>query len=199
MTSTVYLIDDDDAVLDALTLLLSTNGLVTESYSDARQFLAQPSKPGCIVSDVRMPGMSGLDLLRELAAAKDPRPVILLTGHGDIAMAVEAIKIGAFDFLEKPFDNAGLVNAVAKALDAANSAQRESMQVSELRERYDGLTERQRDTMNLLVRGFANKEIGRQLGISPRTVEIHRTWVMNKMAAKTLPELVRKAMELGIG
>lgn len=196
---TVYLIDDDEAVLDALTLLLSTNGLETESYPDARRFLAEASKPGCIVSDVRMPGMSGLDLLRELVAARDPRPVILLTGHGDIAMAVEAIKIGAFDFLEKPFDNVNLVNAVLKALAAASSAQEESIQVSELRERYDGLTERQRDTMNLLVRGFANKEIGRQLGISPRTVEIHRTWVMNKMAAKTLPELVRKAMELGIG
>jgi len=199
MTSTVYLIDDDSAVLDALSLLLSTNGLQTSSYSDARRFLDEPGKPGCIVSDVRMPGMSGLDLLRELVSAKDPRPVILLTGHGDIAMAVEAIKIGAFDFLEKPFDNVSLVNAVQKALDAATSAQQESIQVSELKERYEGLTERQRDTMNLLVRGFANKEIGRQLGISPRTVEIHRTWVMNKMAAKTLPELVRKAMELGIG
>lgn len=198
MTSTVSIIDDDAAILDALGLLLSLHNLTTASYSDPRLFLAEPNAGGCIVSDVRMPEFSGLDLLRELMAKRDPRPVILLTGHGDIAMAVEAIKLGAFDFIEKPFDNDHLVSSIRKALVAASTTQQDQAQLSDLREKFESLTDRQRDTLRLLVRGFANKEIGQQLGISPRTVEIHRTWVMNKMAAKTLAELVRKAMALGL-
>lgn len=198
MTSTVSIIDDDAAILDALGLLLSLHNFTTASYSDPRRFLAAPNAGGCIVSDVRMPEFSGLDLLRELMAKRDPRPVILLTGHGDIAMAVEAIKLGAFDFIEKPFDNDHLVSSIRKALVAASTTQQDQAQLSDLRERFESLTDRQRDTMRLLVRGFANKEIGQQLGISPRTVEVHRTWVINKMAAKTLAELVRKAMALGL-
>ncbi|AGK56944.1 response regulator FixJ [Hyphomicrobium denitrificans 1NES1] len=137
--------------------------------------------------------------MRQLSVAGDPRPLILLTGHGDVAMAVEAVKLGAFDFIEKPFDNVNLVTVVKDALEAAVATHRDRTELTELRERFQGLSERQRDTMQLLVRGFANKEIGRQLGISPRTVEIHRTLVMNKMGAKTLAELVRKAMALGVG
>ena len=198
MIGTVSLIDDDAAVLDALTLLLSTQGISSESFMDPREFLAQPIKAGCIVSDVRMPEFSGLDLLHALVAKHDPRPVVLLTGHGDIAMAVEAIKLGAFDFMEKPFDNDHLVAVIRNALLAAATTQKDQLQLSDLRDRIGSLTERQSDTMKLLVRGLANKEIGQRLGISPRTVEIHRTWVMNKMGAKSLAELVRKATALGI-
>lgn len=198
MNGIVSVIDDDEAILDALTLLLTMHGIASLSFSGPRDFLAAPGNHGCIVSDVRMPNFSGLDLLHELVVKQDPRPVILLTGHGDIAMAVEAIKFGAFDFIEKPFDNDQLVAAVRKALLVAETSQHERVQLSDLRERFGSLTDRQRDTMRFLVRGFANKEIGQQLGISPRTVEIHRTWVMNKMGAKTLAELVRKAMALGL-
>jgi two-component system response regulator FixJ len=198
MALTVSLIDDDPSVLDAVSLLLHTHGVTTVCFARAQDFLAATPDPGCIVSDVRMPEVSGLDLLRQLSVASDPRPLILLTGHGDVAMAVEAVKLGAFDFIEKPFDNANLVTVVKNALEAAVTAHRDRTELTELRERFQSLSERQRDTMQLLVRGFANKEIGRQLGISPRTVEIHRTWVMNKMSAKTLAELVRKAMALGV-
>ncbi|WP_041319908.1 response regulator transcription factor [Hyphomicrobium denitrificans] len=199
MALTVSLIDDDPSVLDAVSLLLRTQGVTTVCFSCAQDFLAATPDPGCIVSDVRMPEVSGLDLLRQLSVAGDPRPLILLTGHGDVAMAVEAVKLGAFDFIEKPFDNVNLVTVVKDALEAAVATHRDRTELTELRERFQGLSERQRDTMQLLVRGFANKEIGRQLGISPRTVEIHRTLVMNKMGAKTLAELVRKAMALGVG
>lgn len=198
MAPTVSLIDDDPSVLDALSLLLRTQGVTTECFASAHDFLAAAPDPGCIVSDVRMPEVSGLDLLRQLSVAGDPRPLILLTGHGDVAMAVEAVKLGAFDFIEKPFDNANLVAVVKNALEAAVATHRDRTELTELRERFQSLSERQRDTMQLLVRGFANKEVGRKLGISPRTVEIHRTWVMNKMGAKTLAELVRKAMALGV-
>lgn len=198
MALTVSLIDDDPSILDALSLLLRTQGVTTVCFASAQDFLAATPGPGCIVSDVRMPEVSGLDLLRQLSVAGDPRPLILLTGHGDVAMAVEAVKLGAFDFIEKPFDNGNLVTVVKNALEAAVATHRDRTELTELRERFQSLSERQRDTMQLLVRGFANKEIGRQLGISPRTVEIHRTLVMNKMGAKTLAELVRKAMALGI-
>ena len=198
MALTVSLIDDDPSILDALSLLLRTQGVTTACFASAQDFLAATPDAGCIVSDVRMPEVSGLDLLRQLSVAGDPRPLILLTGHGDVAMAVEAVKLGAFDFIEKPFNNASLVTVVKKALEAAVATHRDRTELTELRERFQSLSERQRDTMQLLVRGFANKEIGRQLGISPRTVEIHRTLVMNKMGAKTLAELVRKAMALGV-
>ena len=128
----------------------------------------------------------------------DDRPVILITGHGDIEMAVQAIKLGAREFIEKPFDNSKLIDCVNDALQATVSILIENQEHKELSERFAMLTERQRETMRCLIRGMANKQIAAELGISPRTVEIHRTWVMNKMAAKTLADLVRKGLALGL-
>lgn len=196
MNQIVSLIDDDPSILDALSLLLQTNGIDTEAYPSAEEFIAADARPGCIVCDVRMPGLTGLDLLNKLSVRGDTRPIILLTGHGDIAMAVEAIKLGAFDFIEKPFDNEHLVSVISNALRLAETSHRDQVALSELRERHRTLSDRQRDTMRLLLRGLANKEIARELGISPRTVEVHRTWVMNKMGAKTLADLIRKCMAL---
>ena len=142
--------------------------------------------------------MTGLDLLRELKSLEDPRPIVLLTGHGDIEMAVQAIKLGAFDFIEKPFNEERLLGSIEKALAAATSSLEIKIQLADLKERYQSLTDRQRDTMHLLIRGLANKEIGLRLSISPRTVEIHGTWVMNKMSARTLTDLVRMGMALGL-
>lgn len=198
MKPTVSLIDDEASVLDAVGMLLSTNDYTVACYRDARSFLSAPFTAGCIVSDVRMPGTTGLDLLRILQTSKDTRPLILLTGHGDVEMAVQAIKLGAYDFIEKPFSNDRLLTCVAEALLVAATSREETLHLQELRERYNSLSGRQRDTMRLLIRGLANKEIAQQLGISPRTVEIHRTWVMTKMSAKTLVDLVRMGMALGI-
>lgn len=198
MGKTVSVIDDEPTVLDAVAMLLETHHYKVSCFSSAAAFLEEPVQPGCIVSDVRMPDVTGLDLLRKLTASADPRPLILLTGHGDIALAVQAIKLGAFDFLEKPFNNEQLVASVASALAAAESSLEETLQLHDLRQRYDSLSERQRDTMHLLVRGLANKEIAQKLGISPRTVEVHRTWVMNKMNAKTLVDLVHMGMALDV-
>jgi two-component system response regulator FixJ len=198
MNATVSIIDDDLAVLDAIGMLLRTQGYSPASFPAARAFLDAPFAPGCIVSDVRMPEMTGLDLLRELKVKDDPRPILLLTGHGDIEMAVQAIKMGAFDFIEKPFSDERLLGSVEQALAEASNSLEVKLQLAELKERYQSLTDRQRDTMHLLVRGLANKEIGQRLGISPRTVEIHRTWVMNKMSARTLTDLVRMGMALDL-
>jgi two-component system response regulator FixJ len=150
------------------------------------------------VSDVRMPEISGLDLLRRLQSEGDPRPVVLMTGHGDVELAVQAIKLGAFDFVEKPFSNERLIASVDEALVASESSLKERLERDDLKSRFAGLSDRQRDTMQLLIRGLSNKEIGQQLGISPRTVEIHRTWVMTKMSARSIADLVRMAMALGI-
>ena len=198
MNDVISIIDDDASVLEAIALLLGTAGLTAARYDSATAFLAAPTEPGCIVCDVRMPEMTGLDLLHKLKQAGDDRPFLLLTGHGDVAMALQAIKLGAFDFLEKPFANDRLIEAIKGALVAATSSRQERLQLDDLKERYQSLTERQQDTMLLLIRGHPNKEIGRLLGISPRTVEVHRSWVMTKMSAKTLTDLVRKAMALGI-
>ena len=198
MTDVVSLIDDDASVLEAIGILLGIAGLTAARFESATAFLAVPAAPGCIVCDVRMPDMTGLDLLRKLKQTGDDRPFLLLTGHGDVAMALEAIKLGAFDFLEKPFDNDRLIEAIKSALVAATSSRQERLQLDDIKQRYQSLTERQQDTMLLLIRGHPNKEIGRLLGISPRTVEVHRSWVMTKMHAKTLTDLVRKAMALGI-
>jgi len=197
MTSQIVcLIDDDPSILDAVALLLGTHGLRSVCFYGADEFLKSEPRPGCIVCDVRMPGLTGLDLLNRLSARGDARPIILLTGHGDVAMAVEAIKLGAFDFIEKPFDNEHLVSVISNALRRAETSYRDKVELEELRERLMSLSDRQRDTMRLLLRGLANKEIARELGISPRTVEVHRTWVMNKMGAKTLADLIRKCVAL---
>lgn len=195
---TVSVIDDEAFVRDAVSMLLETHGLTVRCYESAEQFLAAEFAPGCIVSDVRMPEISGLDLLRTLQTQGDPRPVLLLTGHGDVELAVQAIKLGAFDFVEKPFNNDRFVASVRNALVASESSLKERLELEDLRTRHESLSERQRDTMQLLIRGLSNKEIGQELGISPRTVEIHRTWVMTKMNARSIADLVRMSMALGI-
>ena len=196
MTTKVSVVDDDPAVLDSIRLLLETHGLDVECFSSPDQFLNAASETSCIVSDVRMPVMTGMELLAELNARGDGRPVILLTGHGDIQMAVQAIRQGAYDFVEKPFEASRLVASINEAIAKTQKDQSERIAVKELQERFASLSERQKETMMLLVKGMANKEIAARLGISPRTVEIHRTWVMNKMAAKTLAELVRIGIAL---
>lgn len=198
MSQTVSIIDDDPAVLDSLTMLMQSHGLSVARFETARDFLDADLQPGCVVSDVRMPEMTGIELLRSMKQDGDERPVILITGHGDIEMAVQAIKLGAREFIEKPFDNAKLLDCVVDALEATSSSMLENQERKELSDRFAMLTERQRETMRCLIRGMANKQIAAELGISPRTVEIHRTWVMNKMSAKTLADLVRMGLALGL-
>lgn len=198
MSKTVSVIDDEASVREAVALLLETHGLAVSCYDGAAAFLAAPFAAGCIISDVRMPEISGLDLLRTLQSSGDPRPLILMTGHGDVELAVQAIKLGAFDFVEKPFSNERLVASVEQALVASESSLKVRLELEDLKNKFASLSERQRDTMQLLIRGLSNKEIGLQLGISPRTVEIHRTWVMTKMSARSIADLVRMGMALGI-
>lgn len=199
MTATISIVDDEPSVRDAVAMLLEANGFASSCYDSAKAFLGAPFAAGCIVSDVRMPEMTGLDLLRSLQKARDPRPVILLTGHGDIEMAVQAIKFGAIDFIEKPFKNDRLLESIRNALTTSESTRVALAEIDVLKARFDSLSDRQRDTMKLLVQGLSNKEIAQRLGISPRTVEIHRTWVMTKMSAKTIVDLVRMGMVLEIG
>jgi len=198
MNETVSVIDDEASVRDAVAMLLETNGYTVSTYDSVRAFLDAPFAPGAIISDVRMPEATGLDLLRDLQAKEDPRPIILLTGHGDIEMAVQALKIGAFDFIEKPFDMERLLASVAAAVEVSANSLKTTLELNELRQRYASLSDRQRDTMHFLVKGLSNKEIAQELGISPRTVEIHRTWVMTRMAAKSMADLVRMGIALGI-
>jgi two-component system response regulator FixJ len=198
MSRIVSVVDDEASVRDAVSLLLETHGIAVRTFEAADDFLAAPFAPGCVVSDVRMPKVTGLDLLRALQLAGDPRPVVLLTGHGDVELAVQAIKLGAFDFVEKPFDNDRFVASVQQALVASESSLKVRLELDDLKARYQSLSERQRDTIQLLIRGLSNKEIGQELGISPRTVEIHRTWVMTKMSARSIADLVRMGLALGI-
>lgn len=195
----VHLIDDDEAVLDSLGQFLESSGLSVARYASASRFVEQmPSADtvACVVSDVRMPGMTGLDLQKVLSRRAPDMPLILITGHGDIDMAVAAIKAGAQDFLEKPFDEERLLSAIRGAMQRSAERHSAAVALSELRERRAGLSERQQQVMDLAVRGRTNKEIGSELGISPRTVEIYRAKVMERMEADTLADLVRIAIRL---
>ncbi len=198
-STSVHIIDDDEAVLDSLGMFLEQQGLVVHRHLRANQFLMvldSVSMPACVVSDVRMPGMSGLDLQKELARRGSPLPVLLITGHGDIDMAVAAVKAGAHDFLEKPFNEWRLLASIENATATASSLQSEAHERAELLRRCAGLSERQQQVMNLAVLGRTNKEIGAELGISPRTVEIYRARVMERMGAETLADLVRISITL---
>jgi len=195
----IALIDDNPAVLDSLALYLERQGITVTCFSTADAFVAgrQPSPPfDGVVADVRMPGLSGLDLVRRFAAESRATPVILITGHGDVDMAVAAIKLGAFDFIEKPFDESRLLESIRNAAGAAQRRHLADLELSELRARFDGLSERQRQVLELAVAGLSNKEIAQRLGISFRTVEIHRAWMMERMGARNLAELVRMEMQL---
>ena len=192
----VHVIDDDADVRQSLAFLLSTAGIAVRVHESAVAFLKALPKVegGCIVTDVRMPGMDGLELQRRLQADKNAIPVIVMTGHGDIALAVEAMKAGAVDFIEKPFDDDVLIRAIKSALaGSARTSERDSA-ASEVRSRLKLLSERERQVLDGLVAGKPNKIIAYDLGISPRTVEIYRANVMTKMQADSLSALVRMAL-----
>ena len=193
MKGLVHIVDDDEAVRDSMELLLSSSGYETNAYPSAEAFLAAPRAPGpaCVVSDIRMPGIDGVQLLDRLRAEAEPPPVILITGHGDVPLAVQAMKRGASDFLEKPFDAARLIAAIDTALEGAR-ADREAAA------RLASLSPRERQVMEGLVAGLSNKEIARDYGISPRTVEVYRAHVMTKTGAAGLAELVRLALRAGM-
>jgi two-component system response regulator FixJ len=193
---TIALIEDDEAVLDSLRLLLEGHGMAVQCFDSAKGFLATGADftPTCIVSDVRMPGMSGLDLQRELKARSCNVPVILITGHGDIAMAVSAMREGAFDFIEKPYDAEQLIASIEKARAADQKIRSRQNHKTALMARMAELSPRQREVMQLVAEGLSNKQIAQQLGISPRTVENYRAWVMERMGASNVAELVRKVL-----
>lgn len=193
---TIALIEDDEAVLDSLRLLLEGHGMAVQCFDSAEGFLAAgaDSSSACIVSDVRMPGMSGLDLQRELKARSCNVPVILITGHGDIAMAVSAMREGAYDFIEKPYDAEQLIASIEKARAADQKIRSYQNQKTALMARMVELSPRQREVMQLVAEGLSNKQIAQQLGISSRTVENYRAWVMERMGAANVAELVRKVL-----
>jgi two-component system response regulator FixJ len=193
----VHLIDDDEDVRRALAFLLGTAGLAVKVYESAILFLDNydGSQTGCIVSDVRMPGMDGLQLLKRLKEMGVKLPVIVLTGHADVALAVEAMKAGAMDFIEKPFSDEILLNAIQSALTQRPSSMPRG-NVEQIRARMASLTPREREVLDGLLRGHPNKTIAYDLGLSPRTVEVHRANVMTKMAASSLSELVRMALSV---
>ena len=195
---TVALIDDDAAVLDSLQMALESRNIHVRCFTSAEAFITSldEKRPRCVVSDVRMPGWSGIDLQYALKTRDAALPLILITGHGDIPMAVNAIKEGAFDFIEKPFDYERLVESILKAIEYGDRAQTAQAQIVDLAQRVAELSERQREVMDGVVQGLSNKEIAHALGISPRTVENYRAWVMEKMGATNLADLVRKVLIL---
>lgn len=194
----VHIVDDDPAVRDSLSMLLEAADLAPAAYADAETFLAEAmlDTPGCVVADVRMPGMSGLDLLRLLNQRRLDLPLIVISGHADVAMAVEALKEGAADFIEKPFDDETFLRSTREALDRGERSFRQRCRRDEIEARFRTLTPRESEVMERVVRGMPNKAIAADLAISVRTVEIHRARVMEKMEADSLSALVRMALSL---
>jgi two-component system, LuxR family, response regulator FixJ len=194
-----YVIDDDEAVRDSIKFLLRTAGITVKTYDSAAAFLAvAPTiSSGCVITDVRMPGLSGIDLLRRLKEMQIGLPVIVITGHGDVPLAVEAMKCGAIDFLEKPFDDGALLASVRSALNRAEASAALETGRAEVRARIAALTQREHEVLDGLVAGKPNKIIAFDLEISPRTVEIYRANVMTKMKAGSLSELVRMVLMSG--
>ncbi len=195
----VYVIDDDEAVRDSLQFLLSSVDFEVALFESAQAFLdALATLPfGCVVSDVRMPEIDGIELLRRLKSLGSRFPVIIMTGHGDVPLAVEAMKLGAVDFLEKPFDDDLLITMVDAGLKRAEPEARQEAVTREIAERIASLSPRERQVMDGLVAGLSNKAIAREYDISPRTIEVYRANVMTKMKASSLSELVRLAMQAG--
>jgi two-component system, LuxR family, response regulator FixJ len=196
----VHVIDDDEALRESLSFLLRSAGIEVKTYSSATTFLASLPDTGltCVITDVRMPGMSGVELLRRLRELKLEIPVIVITGHGDVPLAVEAMKMGAIDFLEKPFDDEVLLASVRSALKQQDGESKRRTERAEIEGKLASLSNRERDVLEGLVAGQANKQIAYDLGISPRTVEIYRANLMSKMKAGSLSELVRMALIVGL-
>jgi two-component system response regulator FixJ len=197
MNPTVFVVDDDFAMRDALVQLLEASDLQVESHADGPAFLAAygQGRPGCLLLDMAMPGMTGLQVQAELNARGLTVPILFLTGHGDIPMAVRAVQSGAVDFLEKPIQGAALIERVQRALALDQESRQSQGQIQAVQQRYSRLSPREREVMALAVSGLTCKEIAKKLDLSPRTVEVHRTHIMHKMAASSLAELVHMAID----
>ncbi|MEY2633221.1 MAG: hypothetical protein RIR00_1875 [Pseudomonadota bacterium] len=201
MAETVYVVDDDLSLREALSSLLRSVGLQVETFASALAFLGAPraAGPACLVLDVRMAGMSGLDLQSRLQEGGDTLPVIFITGHGDIPMAVRAIKSGACEFLSKPFCDEDLIRAIRQALDKDRRTREEAGEWDELRRKFDALTGREKEVLTYIVQGALNKQSAAALGISEMTIKVHRHNIMRKMHARSLPDLVRMVERLKKG
>jgi RNA polymerase sigma factor (sigma-70 family) len=199
--TTVFIVDDDPSHRDSLQFLLESVGLEVRSFSSARDFLdnADPETPGCLLLDVRMPGMSGLDLQNELANAKFSLPIIFITGHGTVPMSVRAIKAGAVDFLQKPFDEQDLFKVIHQAIEQDRQTRLEKEKLRETHKLIDSLTPREYEVFTLIVSGMPNKQAAYELGITERTIKEHRSRIMQKMKADSFADLVRHAEKLGLG
>jgi FixJ family two-component response regulator len=196
----VFVVDDDESMREALRSLFRSVSLRVETFGSAADFLRSklPDVASCLVLDIRLPGLSGLDFQAELAKANINIPIIFMTGHGDIPMSVQAMKAGAVDFLTKPFRDQDMLDAVAAALERDRNRRKDERQISDLRARLEGLTEREREVMGFVTAGLMNKQIAGELGLSEITVKIHRGHVMRKMEARSLADLVRMAELLGV-